>query len=101
MMSASEVPGVHVHVSHIQCLHLSHQVFLLLKRKEGWITFFPEISGLGRLITKTYLIEITSENRAISLNHRISENKLLTRIRILKRNSESRQNQGRDSDTLL
>jgi hypothetical protein len=29
-MSALEVPGVHVHVSHIQCLQLSHQVFLLL-----------------------------------------------------------------------
>ncbi len=75
MMSALEVPGVHVHVSHIQCLQLSHQVFLLLNRTEGRITFLPEISGLERLITKTYLIEIASEIVSFSpSNHRIREN---------------------------
>jgi hypothetical protein len=74
-MSALEVPGVHVHVSHIQCLKLSHQVFLLLKRKEERITFSPEISALERLITKTYLIETASEIVSFSpFNHRIREN---------------------------
>ncbi len=42
---------------------------------EWRITFYPAISGLERLITKTYLIEIASEIVSLSpFNHKLREN---------------------------